>query len=424
MANILFLNSLGSMSRGCIAVQTGCIKSIKTSMPSAEITIWSTRPDNDKIYEEYGVIVCQHPWIKRKKSLLASILLSSYHLFAALISSFTHPKKSQSPYDILISLNMDGFNDRQYGIFFVIQGLVVSLLSKIILKKPIVLIPASIGPYKNPISKLATSSILNKFNIITIRGKESLGYIQQIKIDKPCIKLLADLGFLLPPSSPANTNKILQLENIAEDAHPLIGFSPSIEMGGWAFPKIHKRSVKKEKYIELMANTADYLIEKYNVTICFIPNVAADPYTKESADAIAAKNIIRRMKNAGNTKITSDSYSASEIKGIISNCDMFFSCRMHAAIASTSVSVPTVVMAYGTKFDDVISGTMGQSNCLVRIESDPDQIASKLKSKLDYVWTNRILIREELKTNSKYANKLALEFGELVANLYKTNSEA
>jgi colanic acid/amylovoran biosynthesis protein len=415
MTKILFLNSLGSMSRGCVAVQTGCIKSIKANIPNSDITIWSTRPDDDKIiYEGFGVNICQHPWIKRKRSFLASLLLSSHYLFMALLGNLFNRQKLNSSYDILISLNMDGFNDRQYGTFFVIQGLIASLLPKIILRKPIILIPASIGPYKNLVNKLATQYVLNNFNMITIRGKESLAYIKKIGINKPEIKLLADLGFLLPPSSPEQTNRILQLEGITTTEYPLIGFSPSIEMGGWAFPAIQSKEEKNGKYLDVLANTADYLIEKYKALICFIPNVAADPFTKESADTIAAKKIIRRMKYANHAIIASDTYSASEIKGIIGRCDIFFSCRMHAAIAATSMAVPTVVMAYGIKFDDVISGTMKQSNCLVRIEATPEKVSSELKVKLDYVWKNRALIKEELKTNSKYADKLALQFGQLV----------
>ncbi len=256
--------------------------------------------------------------------------------------------------------------------------------------------------------------MLNSFNIVTIRGKKSLEYIKNIGINKPEIKLLADLGFLLPPSSFEQINKILRLEGIVTNEKPLVGFSPSIEIGSWAFPSIPSKTEKNEKYLDVMANTADYLIEKYNCLICFIPNVAADPFTKESADTIAAKKIISRMKYAKHTRVTSDTYSASEIKGIISKCDIFFSCRMHAAIAATSLAVPTVVMAYGMKFDDVIGGTMGQLNYLVRIDDTPEQVYSELKSKLDHLWKNRVSVKEELKMNSKYADELALQFGKLV----------
>lgn len=173
-----------------------------------------------------------------------------------------------------------------------------------------------------------------------------------------------------------------------------------------------------------MAETADYVIEQYNAVVCFIPNVAADPYGKESADSIAAKQIIKQMKHPDKPKITADSYTASEIKGIIGKCDMFFSCRMHSAIASTSMCIPTVVMAYGTKFDDVIGGTMGQQKCMVRIEASPEKIFNELKSKLDYVWANRIAIKNELKVKSELADKQALQFGQLVKQAVNLNNEA
>ena len=424
MTRVLFLNSLGSINRGCIAVQTGCIKSIRASMPDAEITIWSARPDNDTAYDEYSVKICQHPWGNRKKSLLVTALVSSWNLFIALIRSIGKKQKANTPYDVLISLNMDGFNDRQYGIFFVVQGLVASFFPKIILKKPIMLIPASIGPFRSRLVKRAARYVLNRFDVVTARGEISLEYLQKIGVNKPRVYLAADLGFLLPSCSRERAENILQQEQITTNGRSLVGLSPSIEMGGWSFPAIKTDAEKKDKYTELMAKTGDYIIEQCNAMICFIPNVAADPYTKESADTIAARQIIKRMKHTDEVKITSDSYSSSEIKGIISKCDMFFSCRMHAAIAATSMCVPTVVMAYGTKFDDVIGGTMGQQKCMVRIEANPEQILAELKSKLDYVWKNRDIIRNELKLKSELADKQALQFGQLVKQAINLNNEA
>lgn len=225
------------MSRGCIAVQTGCIKSIKNSIPDAEITIWSTRPGNDKFYEELGVTVCQHPWLKRQKSLLVTALIGSWNLLIALVRNIGKQQNANLSYDVLISLNMDGFNDRQYGIFFVLQGLVAAFVPKIIFKKPIVLIPASVGPYKHWLVKLSTRYVLNKFDVVIARGETSLEYLQKIGINKPHVHLSADLGFLLPSSSQERTRNIFQQEQIIIGGRPLIGFSPSIEMGGWAFPQ-------------------------------------------------------------------------------------------------------------------------------------------------------------------------------------------
>jgi hypothetical protein len=81
-------------------------------------------------------------------------------------------------------------------------------------------------------------------------------------------------------------------------------------------------------------------------------------------------------------------------------------------------------MAYGTKFDDVIGGTMGQQKCMVRIETTPEKILAELKSKLDYVWANRIAIKNELKVKSELADKQALQFGQLVKQAINLNNEA
>jgi colanic acid/amylovoran biosynthesis protein len=418
--NVLFLNSLGSVSRGNIAVQTGCIKSIRANLPDAKITIWSMRAAEDTSYTELDVNLFQHPWISRRRSLLLTVFTSVWHIMGAY--SRTLFIRKPAPYDVLVSLNMDGFNDRQYGIFTTLQGQILALASKYILKKPIILIPASVGPFKHRFIKRFTRFALNRFEIVTVRGETSQKYLKQIGVSNPEIDLLADLGFLLEPCTSAIAEGILTREKIRTIGHPLIGIAPSIEMGLWSFPTIRSKAEKKEKYVQLMAEIADFIVELTDSFLCFVPNVPPDPYTKESADIIAAKLIVNKMKRSQNAKIASDSYSASEVKGIIGKCDMFLSCRMHSAIASTSMSVPTVVMAYGTKFDDVIAGTMGQQEYLVRIESTPELILKDLKTKLGDAWQHRLKIRSELEIRTENAKARALKFGELVEKLAKVNS--
>ena len=70
-------------------------------------------------------------------------------------------------------------------------------------------------------------------------------------------------------------------------------------------------------------------------------------------DYFACSKVYRNFqgtKDKGRVVLLKDTYSAPEIKYIISRMAFFTGARMHACIAALSTSVPTVPQAYSHKF--------------------------------------------------------------------------
>jgi polysaccharide pyruvyl transferase WcaK-like protein len=425
MPEILFLRSLGSVSRGCMAVQIGCINSIKASIPDAKITIWSIRAKEDAIWKQYDVTVVQHPWFKKRKSNLLTLFTGFWNIlfdyFRCSVSRI-FKKCDYDKFDIIIDTNMDGFNEREYGLPYLVQSLAFTLLARYIVKKPIILVPASIGPFKTHIAKFLTKFVLGKIDIVTVRGTVSEQYLSTLKFKSAPVYLSADLGFLLPPCSLENARELLSSNGISLNSKPLIGLSPSIELSAWSFPDIPDKKVKHKKYVELMAWVTDYLIENFHVQVCFVPHVMARVSDEKSDDNLATQQIVQQVTNKSSVVIFPDWYSPEELKGIIGSLDMLVSCRMHAAIASTSMSVPTVVLAYGAKYEDVIGGTMGQQDYIVHVENCFNKVLAELKNRIDRAWSNREIIRGDLVKRGETAREQAIFFGKLARQLIETKN--
>ena len=427
------LNSFGTASKGCVAVGVGLIKSAKASMPDAEITMWSLQASEDMSWEQYGIKVEQHPWAIRGRSRLFStatgairvlsiLVYSQFSRFLKKLSKGVKPPYAQ--YDVVIDPSMDGINDRYLGISTPVRTLTFTLLAQMIIRKPIALVPASIGPFGNKSVKRLAKFVLNRDDVITVRGEISKDYLQKLGVNRPKIYLAADLGFLLDPAPPERVGEILRTEGIGGGNKLLIGLSPSQEMGSWAFIGHGSKESRRDKYLELMSKITDHLIEKLDAVVCFIPHHGVTQYY-DTDDRIACKKIIERVRNKQAVRLISGEYKADELKGIIGSCDMFVGCRMHPCIASTSLSIPTVAISYGLKFNDVIGSTMGQENCIVSVDDqDFDEVLLKLKSTVDYVWENKVRIKEELKENSKIARDRALLFGQVVKEMVESKKKA
>jgi colanic acid/amylovoran biosynthesis protein len=54
-------------------------------------------------------------------------------------------------------------------------------------------------------------------------------------------------------------------------------------------------------------------------------------------------------KYIGRLRLIESKCTSSEAKGIIGQCDMYISGRLHAGVAALSQAIPTVLLAYGHK---------------------------------------------------------------------------
>lgn len=430
MPKLLILDSFSSTSGPGMAVGMGCIKSIRASMPEADITMWSNLAPNDMVWEDSGVKIEQHPWAKRRKSNLLYIveiaIRALFDFFRCLFYSFAQKfdktiKHPYEQYDAVIAPFMDGLNDR-YGLLPTLRTLTFTFLAEIIIRKPIALIPASVGQLNTGVTRWLSKFVLNRMDVITVRGEVSKEYLRRLGVDKPKIYLAADLGFLLEPASPQRVAEILHLEHITTGDKPIIGLSPGTDedIGSWAFPEFRSKEERQNGYRELMVRITDYLSQKLDAVVWFIPHSVGQAYRgiPIPSDEVACQKIIERVRDKQSVRLLPSRYMTDEKKGIIGNCDMFISSRMHAAIASTSMGVPTIVIAYGHKFNDVIGGTMAQEDCILSVDNAIfEQALSELKSKVDYVWANRDGIRQKLKERAKIAQERGLFFGKLVKQL-------
>ena len=145
-----------------------------------------------------------------------------------------------------------------------------------------------------------------------------------------------------------------------------------------------------------MINIIDYIVKDMNLNVLIIPHV--------TNDRIIACKAYEGVTHKDRVKVISCDYTADELKGIISRCDMFIGYRMHPTIGATSMGVPSVAVIYGQKWYGIIGDMMGQRDNMLEIgRYDPEDFLKEFKNKIDTVWMNREKIKKELRLRSEYA---------------------
>ncbi|MCQ2979125.1 MAG: polysaccharide pyruvyl transferase CsaB [Clostridia bacterium] len=241
-------------------------------------------------------------------------------------------------------------------------------VAKLFMKK-VMLYSNGLGPFSEK-AKKTTSKVLNKVDMITLRENYAKDLLDEMKVTKPEIVITADPAFMLGSLlEEATKRKVLERENIPQDKK-IIGVSVRNAKG-------------EEKYIDVIANLCDYIIEKYDYNILFIPF----QYPK---DIKISADIINRMKNKA--YVIEGKCSVKEIINLISNCYATICMRLHSVIFSALSNVPALGIEYDPKvghyielLKEEILGTnldINLDTCKVKVDELFDNYVNKKENLL------------------------------------------
>ena len=242
------------------------------------------------------------------------------------------------------------------------------------LEIPVMIYAISVGPIKNPESKQLVIEALNKVDKITVRENEAKRILHDLGIEQD-IEVTADPCLLLKPQS--FTKEMLKKEGIEPDS-PLVGFS--VREPGPAAPDLDI-----EQYHAMLANAADFMVERFDARILFVPMERG-----ENKDPQHSHAVISKMANAQRASVLKGEYSSGEVLGLMKHMSFAVGMRLHFLIFAGIQRVPFVPLPYATKVSGLLSD----------LEMPMPPIAAlnigKLCAFLDRSWDLRNRIKQQL----------------------------
>ena len=383
MTKILVLH-VGVSNRGGQALVFSLIDNLRKYIPDSQFVFMGTETGQEEIPIKKQLA------IKPLKNLSPWVYLSECFIFRTLTNigiPISISKKSNLFYyydsDIILNTGGDHLSGEKFGL-----SSLLNISYGIILNKPVVLYAESLGYYRNSIFNIIEKFVLNRTTLITVRENLSKKYLLENKINGPKIYLTADPAFNLEPSPLPTVYKILLNEGIDISKRPIIGINSSGLIS--RFRKSNSEN-PSQKIVTIYAKVIDSLIKELNANIIMVPHV----YSEKVSDKKSMLDIYNLVENKSNVKLILNEYNAKELKGIIGICDLFVGARMHATIASTSMYVPTVGIAYSHKMHGIIGQMLKQENYVIDVNNLSYNL---LKSKIYDCWSNRDNIQKDLKS--------------------------
>lgn len=281
-------------------------------------------------------------------------------------------------------------------------------LNKIIIgkifHKTIMLYSPGVGPIKTSLGKILTKYTMNSVETIHVRNELSKEVLISCGINKSLIQVTSDPVMALTPANSERVKEILDTEGICR-VKPLVGISVRWNPYEHSFD-----SEFVENFVGKMAQISDYIIEKLDVNVVFIP-MQFPP--KPTCDVRIMNPIHQMMRYKQRAKIIRGIYTPPEMMGIFGQMDMVIGMRLHSLIFSARMNVPMIGLAYSGKVNEFLKMIEQDKWSVDYIEMELADIFDKI----NYVWGNRYDIKKVLVINAEKMKQKAIYNAEIAETL-------
>lgn len=384
---ILMMLHSGSVNRGCEAIVRSTYKIISSEVNEAEFYLSSFNRESDKHLKFLNRIDDASNCEVKKYSLDWFRGAIKVKLFKD--ESFVYRKihknilNSIDDSDVILSIGGDVYCYGEQPGYYEIDKYAKEH------NKKLVLWGCSIG--KEDLSKDKLED-LKKFDLILAR--ESITYNNLIEEGLKNVKLCADGAFNLD-------KKELELPK---------NWSVNNTIGINYSPLVYSKNPKSK---EALLSLIDYILEKTDMTIAFIPHVTEEG----NNDYVVLKEFYDKYKHTNRVILLPDNLNALEYKGYISRMRFFIGARTHATIAAYSSCVPTMVLGYSVKSRGIAKDIFGEEKLVLGINDISD--FEKLKQSFDIMIEEENELRDKLETEIPNIKKLSYKAGEYLSELIK-----
>ena len=239
---------------------------------------------------------------------------------------------------------------------------------------PVMLFAVGAGPLVEPTVQEAVREALDGVAAITVREKSAQQLLEEAGV-RGKIVVTADPALLLKPE-PLPRN-ILRIEGF-EGRKRLIGMS--VREPGAAAPDLDPNV-----YHALLANAADFMVDRFDAEIVFVP------MERSVLDSQHSHAVIAKMLRAQRARVLNGEFTSGQLLSLMGHFSFAVGMRLHFLVFAALRSVPFVALPYAGK----VTGFLED----LELPTPPLNLVNpgRLCAHLDSSWDERRALRSTLK---------------------------
>ncbi len=266
---------------------------------------------------------------------------------------------------------------------------------------PVMLYAIGAGPLKDPNAQALVRDCLNKVDVITVREKSAHKVLEEAGVEREIV-ITGDPALLLEPE-PLPPDALAQ-EGLERD-HPIIGMS--VREPGVAAPDLDE-----DFYHALLANAADFMVDRFDADIVFVP------MERDVQDTQHSHAVIAQMLRAQRAAVLKGNYTSGQLLTLMERFSFVLGMRLHFLIFAALRGVPFVALPYANK----VSGFLED----LQIATPPIELvnAGRLIAYLDECWDRKDALRAHIAETLPALKERALETHRIAVKLLTPRTTA
>ncbi len=238
---------------------------------------------------------------------------------------------------------------------------------------PVMVYAVGAGPLNDPSVQAVVRESLDPVEVITVRERSAQHALEGAGVHRDVV-VTADPALLLKPEP--LPRGVLKGEGL-EGRRKLIGMS--VREPGVAAP-----GLDPDVYHALLANAADYMVDRFGAEVVFVP------MERSVLDTQHSHAVIAKMLRAQRATVLKGEYTSGQLLSLIGRFSFAVGMRLHFLIFAALQRVPFVALPYAGK----VSGLLDD----LKMPTPPLQLvnAGRLIAHLDQCWDRRRSMRAHL----------------------------
>ena len=197
---------------------------------------------------------------------------------------------------------------------------------------PVLVYAISAGPLQDPKAQALVREQLSRAAAVTVRERRARQLLEEVGV-KGVIEVTADPALLLEPEPlPPDA---LKREGL-DESHRLVGMS--VREPGGAAPDLDENH-----YHALLANAADYMVDRLDADLVFVP------LERKVQDSQHSHAVVSKMAYAHRATVLKGEYTPGQLLTLMGHFAFAVGMRLHFLIFASLNHVPFVALPYSSK---------------------------------------------------------------------------
>jgi polysaccharide pyruvyl transferase CsaB len=262
---------------------------------------------------------------------------------------------------------------------------------------PVMLYGIGAGPLKDPAVQAMVRETLNKVDVITVRERGARRVLEEAGVEHEII-VTADPALLLEPE--ALPRGALRREGF-EGRQTVIGMS--VREPGVAAPNLDPNV-----YHALIANAADFMVDRFDAHVVFVP------MEHSVLDSQHSHAVIAGMLRAQRATVLKGEYRSGQLLTLMKRFSFAVGMRLHFLVFAALQRVPFVALPYASKVNGFLED--------LQMQAPPINLVNpgRLIAHLDQQWDRRRGMRTRITESLPALKKRAQETQRIAIELLKS----